>query len=45
MRYHLNKRWSIDGELGYRHISNASSCEHNHGLNSLGGQFGLSYFF
>ena len=45
MRYHLNKRWSIDGEVGYRHISNASTSEHNLGLNSLGGQFGLSYFF
>ena len=45
IRRHLNERWSIDGELGYRHISNASTSEHNLGLNSLGGQLGLSYFF
>jgi hypothetical protein len=45
IRYHLNRTWSIDGELGYRHISNASSTTHNLGLNSLGGQLGLSYFF
>ena len=45
MRYYLNKRWSIDGEWGYRHISNANTSAHNRGLNSLGGQLGLSYFF
>src|SRR5215470_16819716 len=44
-RYHLNKRWPIDGELGYRHISNANTSAHNRGLNSLGGALGLSYFF
>jgi hypothetical protein len=45
MRYHLTERWSIDAEAGYRHISNANTSSHNRGLNSLGGQFGLSYFF
>jgi lipid A 3-O-deacylase len=45
VRYHLNDKWAIDGEFGYRHISNASTTEHNLGLNSLGGQVGVSYFF
>jgi lipid A 3-O-deacylase PagL len=44
-RYHITEKWSIDGEVGYRHISNANTSAHNRGLNSLGGQFGLSYFF
>ena len=45
MRYHLNERWAIDGEFGYRHISDANTSKHNLGLNSLGGQLGASYFF
>jgi hypothetical protein len=45
MRYHLNEKWSIDGEFGYRHISNADATDHNRGLNSLGGQIGLGYLF
>jgi hypothetical protein len=45
LRYHLTKRWSIDGEFGYRHISNASTTAYNRGLNSLGGNLGLSYFY
>lgn len=45
MRYHLAERWTIDGEVGYRHISNANTSAHNRGLNSVGGQLGLSYFF
>jgi Lipid A 3-O-deacylase (PagL) len=45
MRYYLNEKWSIDSELGYRHISNAGTTEHNRGLNSLGGQIGLGYLF
>ena len=45
IHYHLTERWSLDGEVGYRHISNASTSAYNRGLNSLGGQLGLSYFF
>jgi lipid A 3-O-deacylase len=45
LRYYLTKSWSIDGEFGYRHISNASTTAHNRGLNSLGSDLGLSYFF
>jgi hypothetical protein len=45
LRYHLNHRWAVDGEFGYRHVSDANTTEHNLGLNSLGGQLGLSYFF
>jgi opacity protein-like surface antigen len=45
LRYHLNENWAVDAEIAYRHISNASTSEHNLGLNSIGGQIGVSYFF
>jgi len=45
LRYHLNEKWAIVAEVTYRHISNASTTERNRGLNSVGGQLGVSYFF
>jgi Lipid A 3-O-deacylase (PagL). len=45
LRYHVNKKWTIIAEVTYRHISNAGTTERNRGLNSLGGQLGVSYFF
>ena len=45
LRYHFNENWALAFEGGYRHISNASTTRHNLGLNSFGGQIGLSYFF
>ena len=45
VRYHLSEKWSLSAEFGYRHVSNASIYRRNLGLNSLGGQFGVSRFF
>ena len=45
LRYHLNEKWAIAAEVTYRHISNAGTTERNRGLNSAGGQLGVSYFF
>jgi len=45
LRYHLNEKWAIVAEVTYRHISNAGTTERNRGLNSVGGQLGVSYFF
>jgi hypothetical protein len=45
LRYHLNEKWAIAAEVTYRHISNAGATERNRGLNSVGGQLGVSYFF
>ncbi len=45
LRYHFNDNWALAVETGYRHISNASTTQHNLGLNSIGGQIGFSYFF
>jgi len=45
LRYHLNEKWAIAAEVTYRHISNARATERNRGLNSVGGQLGVSYFF
>jgi lipid A 3-O-deacylase len=45
LRYHLNEKWAVTEEVTYRHISNASTTEGNRGLNSAGGQLGVSYFF
>jgi lipid A 3-O-deacylase len=45
LRYHLNDKWAVTEEVTYRHISNASTTDGNRGLNSAGGQLGVSYFF
>lgn len=45
LRYRLNEKWALDGEIGYRHISDADTTKHNLGLNSLGAQVGFSYFY
>jgi opacity protein-like surface antigen len=45
LRYHLNENWALDVEASYRHISDAGTTAHNLGLNSIGAQVGLSYFF
>ncbi|MDP9292170.1 MAG: acyloxyacyl hydrolase [Verrucomicrobiota bacterium] len=44
-RYLLGKNWAIIAEGGFRHISNAGISSRNFGLNTLGGQIGLSCFF
>lgn len=45
VRYHLSEKWALSAEFGYRHISNADIYDRNLGLNSLGGQIGVSRFF
>jgi lipid A 3-O-deacylase len=41
----LKENWAFTIEGGYRHISNAGFSNRNAGMNSLGAQIGLSYFF
>jgi lipid A 3-O-deacylase len=45
LRYHLNAKWTVVAEVTYRHISNGGTTDRNRGLNSVGGQLGVSYFF
>jgi len=45
LNYLFARNWAISLEGGFRHISNAGITKRNTGLNSLGGLFGLSYFF
>ena len=45
LRYFVNDQWALSVEGGYRHISNAGLSSRNAGLNSVGAQLGLSYFF
>lgn len=44
-RYFVKRNWAVNVEGGYRHISNAGFTKGNAGLNSLGGQVGVSWFF
>lgn len=41
----LTDSWALTVEGGYRHVSNANTASRNLGLNALGGQVGVSYFF
>ena len=45
LQFMLNKRWSLDVEAGYHHISNAGRNDRNFGVNSVGGAVGLTYRF
>ncbi len=45
LRYLVNDKWAVSLEGGYRHISNAGFSNRNAGMNSVGAQLGLSYFF
>ena len=45
VRYFFEKKWSVDLEAAYRHISNAGLAERNVGLNFFGGFIGISYLF
>lgn len=45
VHYFLDRRWSLDGEVMFQHISNAGSAERNEGANAMGGFFGLTYYF
>ena len=45
LRYRFSPRWSLDGELSFRHLSNADIASRNYGTNALGGLLGVSYAF
>jgi lipid A 3-O-deacylase len=45
VRYRCTERCAVFVEALYRHISNADLADRNHGVNSLGGFIGMSYFF
>jgi len=45
LRYMLNERWSLVGEGGYRHISNAMIRHPNYGVDNFGGSVGFGFAF
>jgi hypothetical protein len=45
LRFMLNNKWSLILEAGYRHISNGSIKLPNRGVDSVGGDVGLGFFF
>ena len=45
MHYFLNRRWALDAEIIYHHISNAGLDDRNEGVNALGGLVGVTYRF
>lgn len=45
LRYLFNESTALYLEGGYRHLSNANMADRNLGLNSLGVQVGVSWFF
>ena len=45
LRCRLARRWTVDGEFAYRHLSNAHLADRNLGTNAIGGLLGVSYAF
>ena len=45
LRYLFNDHVACYVEAGYRHLSNAGFADRNFGMNSVGGQLGVSWFF
>jgi opacity protein-like surface antigen len=45
LRYQLDKRWSIDAEGMFHHVSNAGLGDRNVGVNGLGALIGLTYYW
>ncbi len=45
VRYRFDAKWSLDGEVSFRHLSNADFASRNYGTNALGGLVGFSYAF
>lgn len=45
LKYILSKRWSLDLETRYNHLSNAGMDERNEGVNAIGATVGLTYYF
>lgn len=44
-RYIISRKWSLDAEFAYEHISNGGLADRNKGINSLGGLIGFTYLF
>ena len=44
-RWRVNRSWSINTEVGYRHISNAGLESRNGGVDAIGGFIGLGRMF
>jgi hypothetical protein len=44
-RWRVSRSWSINTELGYRHISNGGLDSRNGGVDALGGFIGLGHMF
>ncbi len=45
LRFRLTRKWSLDTEFDFRHLSNAGLSGRNYGTNDLGGLIGLSWSF
>ena len=45
LRFRLAAHVSLDGEVAYRHLSNADLAPRNYGTNGIGGVFGVSFTF
>lgn len=45
LRYRITGHLSSDGEISYRHLSNADLATRNFGTNALGGLIGFTYSF
>jgi hypothetical protein len=45
VRYFVARKWSVNLEYRYQHISNANTGDRNIGINAHGPILGISYFF
>ena len=45
LRFRLTRKWSLDAEANFRHLSNADLASRNYGANNLGVLIGLSRSF
>jgi lipid A 3-O-deacylase len=43
--YLITRKWALDGEGMFHHISNAGMSKRNRSINALGGFLGVTYFF
>jgi lipid A 3-O-deacylase len=45
LHYFISRKWTVDVEAMFHHISNANLSERNQGTNAVGGLLGVTYFF
>ena len=45
LRYFIARRWTMDLEAMFHHVSNAYLSDRNNGINAVGGFLGVTYFF